>query len=350
MLLKPFMSPIGHSIRQTAIKRTTVKAPNCIHRSFHKSTCFNYAYRRFNNAPATQYNLINLLYSRNTIYAGLGLAAFYVYNLDEAPFTGRLRCIWIPYWLEKKIGDYSYRQILYQYQQNIVPVNDPVYSRISNIMNQLLASAIAGSKDQKQIEHLKSLKWAIHVINDPKSPPNAFILPNGKIFIFSSILRICQNDDGLATVLSHELSHQLAHHSSEQLSKQPLYIGLSTLLYAMTGITTFNDLLINGLLRMPSSREMESEADHIGCELMARSCMNVKESVNFWGRMNQWEQQTQGPAREGAVQQFFSTHPNTQKRVHDIQSWLPDLEHIKESSGCYEYRMFSDASRNFFKH
>lgn len=335
--------------RGSRLSIRTKPSQNQIFRQFHHANPLHSSYKRFDNSTNTQVNLINLLYSRNTIYAGIGLVAFYVYNLDEAPFTGRLRCIWIPYWLEKKIGDYSYRQILYQYQNDIVPSSDPVYSRISSIMNKLLAAAISGSQDQKQISHLKLLNWAIHVINDPKSPPNAFILPNGKIFIFSSILLICHNDDGLATVLSHELSHQLAHHSLEQLSKQPLYIGLLTLLYAATGITTFNDLLINGLLRMPASREMESEADHIGCELMARLCMNLKESVNFWGRMSQWEKQSQGNMREGAIQQFFSTHPNTNKRVHDIQQWLPDLERIKESSGCYEYQMFSDTHHNFFK-
>lgn len=317
-------------------------------RQFHHVRPQNYAYRRFNNAPATQINLVNFLYNRNTLYLGLGFVAFYVYNLDEAPFTGRLRCIWVPYWLEKKIGDYSYRQILYQYQQNIAPPSDPIYTRISKIMNQLLAAAISGSEDQRQIDHLKLLQWTIHVINDPLAPPNAFILPNGKIFIFSSILQICKDDTGLATVLAHELSHQLAHHSLEQLSKQPFYIALLTLLYAATGVTTFNDLLIGGLLQMPASREMESEADHIGCELMARLCMNVKEAVTFWTRMSQWEQQTQG-SRDGLVQQFFSTHPNTQKRVHDIQAWLPDLEHIKEAAGCYEYSVFNEAHRNFFK-
>ena len=150
-------------------------------------------------------------------------------------------------------------------------------------MNSLLTAAISNFPDQQQVEHLKSLDWAIHVIQvDPnKIPPNAFILPNGKIFIFSSILPICHNDDGLATVLSHELSHQLAHHSLEQLSKQPFYILLLAILYSITGTSSFNSLMIEGLLKMPASRDMESEADHIGCELMARLCFNVNEAVQF---------------------------------------------------------------------
>ena len=77
-------------------------------------------------------------------------------------------------------------------------------------------------------------------------------------------------------MLSHELSHQLAQHSSEQLLKQPIYMVLSIILYTITGVSWFNDLLINGVLTMPASREMESEADHIGCELLARACLIPK--------------------------------------------------------------------------
>lgn len=326
---------------------------------FKRQNTRSYAtYKRFNNT-SSDFNLTHILYNRRTAYFGAGLLGFYVYNLDEAPFSKRLRFIWIPYWLERKIGDYSYRQIMYQYQNQIVPTNDPLYSKIGTIMNKLLTVAISSSfdpTDEKQRNHLESLNWQIHIIQvDPrKVPPNAFILPNGKIFIFSSILPICKNDDGLATVLSHELSHQLAHHSSEQLSKQPFYIILSTALYSLTGISWFNDLLIEGLIRMPASREMESEADRIGCELMARLCFDVKEAVKFWGRMNQYEENLKSTSQvqQGLFLEFFSTHPATSKRVHDIQASMAGLESIKESVGCYEFQFgrFSDTYKKYLSH
>ncbi|WPK26052.1 hypothetical protein PUMCH_003397 [Australozyma saopauloensis] len=310
-------------------------------------------YRRFNNSKP-EFDIRTLLRNRYLGYFVAGSIAFYVYNLDAAPFTGRHRFLWIPYWLETKIGDYSYSQLLGQYQNRIVPQSDPHYAQISRIMNRLLASAIDGTKDPRQVAHLKSLNWTIHIINAPdaaREPPNAFILPNGKIFIFSSILPICKNEDGLATVLSHELSHQLAHHSLEQLSAQPIYMILSTLLYASTGISGFGDLLVTGLFQMPSSREMELEADHIGCELMARLCFNFREAVNFWGRMEQFEERlrkSQYALPNNMMMDFFSTHPNTKKRIQDIQLWIPELNTIQESSDCHQFSLFQDFSRNFF--
>ena len=46
-------------------------------------------------------------------------------------------------------------------------------------------------------------------------------------YIFVRILPIAQNEDGLATVLGHEIAHQLARHSAEKLSftKIALFVG-----------------------------------------------------------------------------------------------------------------------------
>lgn len=317
-------------------------------------------YRRFDNSFGPRNRRIDwgkILTSRKTGYFVAGFAAFYIYNLHEAPFTHRKRFIWTPYWLEKKVGDYSYQQLMYQYQDQILPSHYPVYREISTIMNKLLDVAMAGLDDIKQKDYMQSLDWKIHVIQvDNSQPPNAFILPNGKIFIFSSILPICKNDDGLATVLSHELSHQLAHHSGEQISKSPIYLTLSLLLYSITGTTQLNDLIIASLLQLPASREMESEADHIGCELLAKSCFNLQEAINFWNRMGAMEQKMTGQVQTSGgggyqLQEFFSTHPATQTRIHDIQSWMPALEQMKENAGCYDshFGTFKEATRTFFK-
>lgn len=311
------------------------------------------SYNRFQSSRP-EFSLSRLLLNRFVgIFVGTSVV-FYLYNTDEAPYTNRRRFLWIPYWLEAKIGDYLYRQILGQYQAQLAPPSDPNYVLVTRVMNRLLATAIDGCPDPKQAAHLKKLNWTVHIIrvaNPLQEPPNAFILPNGKIFIFSSIFPICKNEDGLATVLSHELSHQLAHHSLEQLSKQPIYIMLSTILYAATGISWFTDLLVAGLFQMPASREMESEADRIGCELMARLCFNVESAEQFWQRMENWENDMKRRSvgiNDSLIGQFLSTHPNTTKRIHDIRLWMPQLEQIKENSNCGHFGLFQDFSRNYF--
>lgn len=300
-------------------------------------------YSQYNRFQSNKTNHFHFFNNRVFLGIGAGLIGFYVYNQNEAPFTHRRRFLWVPYWMEKRIGDMSYRQIMYQYQQYLVPRSDPVYRQIGKVVDKLLAHSFEANSDESQVRHLKLLNWEIHVINLPNTPPNAFILPNGKIFMFASILPICKDSNGIATVLSHELSHQLAHHSMEQMSKQPFYIALLTLLYMATGVSWFNELLIAGFLTMPASREMELEADRIGCELMARLCYNLNQIPNFWLRMYEFEQRA-GGRKAPLLQEFLSTHPNTTKRIKDIQSWMPELQSIKETLDCHQFNEF----RGFF--
>lgn len=49
-------------------------------------------------------------------------------------------------------------------------------------------------------------EWEVFVIRDDTK--NAFVLPGGKIFVFEGILPVCKNDDGLASVMGHEIAHQ----------------------------------------------------------------------------------------------------------------------------------------------
>ena len=309
-------------------------------------------YKGFNNTNQG-YDIKKWLTNRNVIYVGLGIGGFYLYNLDEAPFTHRLRFLWVPSWMERMVGDHGYKQLLYQFRGQLLPSSDPLYLKISSIMNKLLTSALANLPEDRR-EHISKLKWSIHIIQvDPtKVPPNAFILPNGKIFIFSSILPVCRDADGLATVLSHELSHQLAQHTLEQLSMQPFYIALLAILYSITGTSSLNQMVLAGLLTRPASREMETEADRIGCELMAMLCFNVHRAIDFWTIMSNVEKQSGSFLSDSAFVDFFSTHPNTSKRMRNIETWMPELDQISERSDCHAYKLgiFEQTQRNFFDH
>lgn len=284
-----------------------------------------FKYQRFNN-KRQQTSFLQVLsdpVSRKYFYWVFGLGGlFYVNNLEEAPVSGRRRFIWIPRSLELKIGDYTYRSMLRDTRGQLLAPDHPLTKKIENIFLRIVdASYRDPTVDKSQLE---GIRWKIHVVNDPTAPPNAFVLPGGKVFIFSSMLSICQNDDGIATVLSHEFAHQLARHTSENLSKAPAYSLISTLLYALTGIQGINNLITDGLLRMPASRQMETEADYIGLMVMARAGFNPKEAVRFWERMARFEQRTTGKANV----EFLSTHPASDKRIKNMIKWQKEVSKV----------------------
>lgn len=81
---------------------------------------------------------------------------------------------------------------------------------------------------------------------------------SGKVFVFTGILPICKDEDGLAAVLAHEISHVVAHHSGERISSNLLTAGfvlLASILFDVSGHIT-RQLLHYGFY-LPNSRTQE---------------------------------------------------------------------------------------------
>ncbi|KAL6947522.1 metalloendopeptidase [Hanseniaspora osmophila] len=315
-------------------------------RAYHRRV----VYKSWNGATtgSGSANVINMLSTprgkRNLALFVGGSTVFYLTNLHEAPVSKRTRFLWIPRSWELKIGDYSYNSMMSQVQNKILPTSHPEHKRVARIFHRLVEAAQNDAQDPEVREQLKDLNWQIHVINDPHQPPNAFVMPGGKVFVFTSILPICANDDGLATVLAHEFSHQLARHSAENLSKSPFYSILGLTLYGLTGMSVFNRLLMDACLRMPASRQMETEADYIGLMIMSRACYNPNESIKLWQRMANYEKSVSGYA--GNVE-FLSTHPSSANRIENMRQWMPQADAIYEQSDCGMFKSFNTIPKPF---
>ena len=68
-------------------------------------------------------------------------------------------------------------------------------------------------------------EFEAYVIDDP-AEKNAFVIPGNKVFVFTGILPICHDEEGLASVLGHEIAHNVASHSAERLSQSLILVGV----------------------------------------------------------------------------------------------------------------------------
>ncbi|KAJ3043378.1 hypothetical protein HDV00_005076 [Rhizophlyctis rosea] len=201
-----------------------------------------------------------------------------------------------------------------QFGRQIVPDAHPVAQFVQRVANRII-----------RVSGLGGLKWEVHVIdNDEK---NAFVLPGGKIFVFTGILPIVGDEDGLAAVLGHEIAHQVARHSAEKLSwAQFLLLGQIVASLFMDVSFFFNRLLLEFGVMMPFSRRCETEADYI------------EAAVRVWQRMKD--------AERNAPPQYLSTHPSNETRIQKVKEWLPEAEMVRENSDCRQtsdlYHAFGD--------
>ncbi|RMZ74786.1 hypothetical protein DV737_g5736, partial [Chaetothyriales sp. CBS 132003] len=258
----------------------------------------------------------------------IGLGAIgglvYVSNLEKVPFTGRRRFNIVSPELEKQMAAASYDEIIAQFGSQILPADHPYTILTARVVERLLpASGLANSGSDSGGDD----EWRVHVIDEP-SQMNAFVIPGGKVFVFTGILPVAQDEAGLATILGHEIAHNVAHHAAERLSSSGfvmLFAIAASLIFDVSGGLARS--LADLVLTLPNSRTQEIEADHIGLLIMAESCYPPAAAVDLWTRMDNAQ-------KVAAPPQFLSTHPTNYNRRELIRGWLPQAEAKYEDAQC----------------
>ena len=170
----------------------------------------------------------------------------------------------------------------------------------------------------------ENFQWEFVLVDDDQTK-NAWCMPGGKIAFYSGILPIAKNDDGIASIMGHEIAHAVARHSAERASRSIL---MDAGTYALERFVLGNSLrgysrdLYSQLrqlgLELPFSRSQESEADYLGLIFMSLANYNTEESYKVWERMK--KENKAGPA------EFFSTHPSPENRIKKLKEWIPQVQ------------------------
>lgn len=167
-------------------------------------------------------------------------------------------------------------------------------------------------------------QWEFVVFESKEA--NAFCLPGGKVGVYTGILPITQTEEGLATVIGHEVAHAVARHGGERMSQAQALQIAGALGSAATAKTKYGEMF-NQLyapasqvaVALPHNRAQESEADHIGLIYMARAGYRPEASVEFWQRFSDFNKKSgnQSPW-------FLRTHPLDEARIAQLKEWMPE--------------------------
>lgn len=144
-----------------------------------------------------------------------GGCVYYVVNLEQVPATGRWRFLDVSIAEELQMGKDAYEGTMQQFGGQLLSSLSPSSMQVHRVAKRIIAAC--EELDVERAANAKPTEWTIHVVDDPEQK-NAFVLPGGHIFVFTGILPVCENDAGLATVMSHEIAHQIARHSAEKMA------------------------------------------------------------------------------------------------------------------------------------
>ncbi len=247
---------------------------------------------------------------------GLYLAYYYFSNQEEVAMTGRSQLIDISREQEMALGLQSYQEILSQ--QNVLRSGQAV-----DLVREI------GYRLSKVIEEDPGFEWEFNVIDADQA--NAFALPGGKVAVYTGILPIVENVNGLSAVMGHEIAHAIARHGAERMAHQKLVqYGSMAAGMALGSMDVGTQRMIMGALGagaqygvlLPFSRKHESEADYMGLIYLARACFDPREAPKIWERMAEHSQ--------GQLSEFMSTHPSHETRIKLLNEWMPEALAVRE--------------------
>ncbi|MGF1643743.1 MAG: M48 family metallopeptidase [Thiotrichales bacterium] len=244
------------------------------------------------------------------LFAGY-FAYYYFAHQEQVPLTGRSQLVDMNRQEEMQLGLQSYQEIL---RESKVVKGGREVERVREIGDRLAAAAKVDDP---------GFDWEFNLIQSDQV--NAFCLPGGKVAVYTGLLPVAKNDDGLAVVMGHEIAHAIARHGAERMAHQKLVqfgtmaagamigdmdIGMQRAVMGALGVGSRYGVLL------PFSRQHESEADYIGLLYMARACYDPREAPELWARMNE--------KSGGSATEFASTHPSPQTRIAQFRSWMPE--------------------------
>lgn len=157
----------------------------------------------------------------------------------------------------------------------------------------------------------QNLAWEVVVFDSNEL--NAFVLPGGKIAVFSGLLRVADNPDALAAVMGHEIAHMTQGHSLDRAKRASRVSAAAILGSAATGIP--RDYFEAGGMYgafLPFAREQESEADTVGLEYMAQAGFDPRAALQLWQNMELENKDREKPPL------WMSTHPREDQRLDSM--------------------------------
>lgn len=248
------------------------------------------------------------------------VALVLIFSCARNPVTHRAELDLVPNSQVMSLADTQYTSFLPQNKLSTNAEQTALVEKVGRNIADAVTSYLASVNQSKQIE---GYNWEFHLVESDQI--NAWCMPGGKVVVYTGLIPVAQNENGLAVVLGHEISHAVARHGNERMSEQLLQqTGESALSVALANKPALTQKVFMAAIgagsqvgiMLPFSREQESEADHMGLIFMSVAGYNPQGALDFWKRMMASDKTSKSA--------LLSDHPSDQNRLAAIEKEMPE--------------------------
>lgn len=222
--------------------------------------------------------------------------------------------------LEKDLGDKIYESYI-----SDLEVDSAKTEAINAFYNQLKVNT----------EH------EVHITVVKSDVQNAFALPGGQIVIFSSIISNMEDYESLVALLGHEVGHVEGRHTLKLMLKSlSNYLLLSAVFQDFSGMVAViadNAMMVE---RLSFNREVESESDEFGYQLMLENEVHPRGMVALFNQL-----QNENEMGDSVIPEFLMTHPKLDQRIKIISEKINHAEQLvsaENDSLLYYWNIIND--------
>ncbi|XP_003411205.1 metalloendopeptidase OMA1, mitochondrial isoform X1 [Loxodonta africana] len=263
---------------------------------------------------------------------GLLFIMFYFTHLEVSPITGRSKLRLLGKEHFRYLSELEYEACMEEFKNNMLTEKDIRYLTVKEVFCHLIEC-------NGDIPGVSEISWVIHVVDKPGT--DAFVLPNGQVFVFTGLLNSVTDTHQLSFLLGHEIAHAVLEHAAEKASFVHLLDFLGLIFLTMIwAICPRDSLAVLGqwiqsklqefMFARPYSRTLEAEADKIGLLLAAKACVDVRASSVFWQQMEFVDRLSGLPK----LPEWLSTHPSHENRAEHLDRLIPQVLKIREICNC----------------
>ena len=257
-------------------------------------------------------------------YMGCGCCNLMIASCGTTPITDRRQLKLIP---EAKLNAQASQIYEKVKKKEKLITNTNEFREIKDIGKRMQDSISEYFYQTNQNDPTLNFDWE-YILIDNKKVKNAWCMPGGKIAVYTGMLEVTKNNNGLAAVMGHEIAHAVAKHSVERASRNVVINVATQITDVLTGgkLSTVNrttGMNTVGLLTQigifnPFNRKQESEADYLGLIFSSLSGYDIRETPLLWKRMKE--------ANKGKkIPEFMSTHPSADNRIKKINEWIYEV-------------------------
>jgi predicted Zn-dependent protease len=251
--------------------------------------------------------------------SGIFFLVIFSWSCTRVPITNRRQVNLIPESMLMDMSLTEYNQFIAAH--TVVPKTDTSSILVTKVGTNISSAIVKYLNSHKGSKRVKGFVWQFNLIKDPTV--NAWCMPGGKVVVYTGLIPVTKDENGLAVVLGHEIAHAIARHGNERMSQQlaiqmggvALSVALSQKPEQTQQIFMQSYGVSTSLGALAYSRKHESEADKLGLCFMAMAGYDPGTAVTFWERMIK-----QSPQQPFAL---TSTHPTDAQRIADIKKFLP---------------------------